>query len=80
MVGNFLAVANTTEGQEMSETRLTPAGNHPANPEPGKEDLLDRWQYRIFKVVLFIIALYAMWEFLNEHVPVKETFKRIVGW
>jgi hypothetical protein len=44
------------------------------------EDRLDRWQYRLFKVVLFVIAVWAMWKFLNEHVPVAEALRGLVRW
>jgi len=42
-------------------------------------DPLDRWQYRLFKIVLFIIAVWAMWRFLNEHVPVAKSICRLLG-
>jgi hypothetical protein len=41
-------------------------------------DPFDRWLFRIFKVVLFVIALWALWKFLNEHVPVLEAAKWLV--
>jgi hypothetical protein len=47
--------------------------------ENRREDRLDRWQYRIFKVVLFIIAVYTMWQFLNAHVPVGKALSRLFG-
>ena len=53
-----------------------PESRHNSNqPDP-----LDRWQYRLFKVVLFIIAVWAMWKFLNEHVPVGHAIKSLLGY
>jgi hypothetical protein len=56
----------------MSVSKLDPPHNS------HKEDSLDRWQYRLFKVVLFLIAVWAMWKFLNEHVPVEEGIRGFV--
>jgi len=43
------------------------------------QDPLDGWLYRLFKIVLFIIAVWAMWRFLNEHVPVEKSICRFLG-
>jgi hypothetical protein len=43
------------------------------------QDPFDRSLYRLFKIVLFIIAVWAMWRFLNEHVPVEESICRFFG-
>ncbi len=43
------------------------------------QDPLDRWQYRIFRWVLFIIALYFMWKFLNDHVPIGKAIGKLLG-
>ena len=43
------------------------------------QDPFDRWLYRLFKIVLFIIAVWAMWRFLNEHVPVEKPICRFLG-
>jgi hypothetical protein len=50
------------------------------NDKPQKsDDTLDRWQYKIFKIVLFIIGLYFMWQFLNAHVPVGKAVSKLFG-
>lgn len=43
------------------------------------QDPFDRWLFLIFKLVLFIIALWALWKFLNEHVPVGKALSRLFG-
>ncbi len=48
-----------------------PDSSRPSSNQP-HQDPLDRWQFRLFKVVLFIIAVWAMLKFLNEHVPIVE--------
>ena len=58
-----------------------------SGPEPSRQnsnnqsnqDPLDRWQYRLFKIVLFIIAVWAMWQFLNEHVPIGKAIAHLFG-
>lgn len=47
-----------------------------SNNQPN-QDPLDRWQYRLFKIVLFIIAVWAMWKFLNEHVPIGNAIEHL---
>ena len=44
------------------------------------QDRLERWQYRLFKVVLFLIAVWAMLKFLNEHVPILEGMRWLLHW
>lgn len=59
---------------------IHPDATFSPNQAPQKtEHLLDRWQYKIFKFVLFIIAVYFMWQFLNAHVPVGKALSRLLG-
>jgi len=62
----------------MSERKLTASRQDSNNQR--NQDPLDRWQYRIFRIVLFIIAIWAMWKFLNEHVPIAKDISHILGW
>ena len=48
-----------------------PDSSRPNSNQP-HQDPLERLQFRLFKVVLFIIAVWAMLKFLNEHVPIVE--------
>jgi len=53
-------------------------GNYQCNRND-HQDPFDRCLYRLFKIVLFIIAVWSMWRFLNEHVPVEESICRFLG-
>lgn len=59
------------------------SSNQP-NPNPNanqpSQDPLDRWLFRLFKIVLFIIAVWALWKFLNEHVPIGEGIRSFFHW
>ena len=56
-----------------------PNSARPDSNQPN-QDPLDRWQFRLFKIVLFIIAVWAMLKFLNEHVPVADGGRRFLHW
>jgi len=60
------------------KSKLSPVYEPDKNQRP-REDFLDKWQYRIFKAVLFIIAVYTMWQFLNAHVPVGKALSKLFG-
>lgn len=45
---------------------------------PINADALERWQYRIFRYVLFVIFLYMMYELLNHHTHVGDLIIRVV--
>jgi hypothetical protein len=44
--------------------------------EERKPDRLDRLEYKLFRLVVFIISVYLMYELLNKHTHIAE---RITG-
>jgi hypothetical protein len=48
--------------------------------QPVKQpDFLDRWQYQIFRWVLFIISLWVMFELLDSHIHILRFVSGMVG-
>jgi hypothetical protein len=43
--------------------------SHELHPKP---DVFERWQYRIFRVVLFVIFLSMMYQLLNQHTHIGD--------
>jgi hypothetical protein len=43
-------------------------------------ELLGHFEWVIFRVVMFIIFLYIVFDLLAKHVPIKEAFKRLIEW
>jgi hypothetical protein len=41
---------------------------------------LGHYEWVIFRVVMFIIFLYIVFELLARHVPIKEAVKSLIEW
>lgn len=52
---------------------------NPRQNSNNHQDPFDRWQYRLFKFVLFLIGVWGLWKFLNEHVPIGAAISRLLG-
>ena len=50
------------------------------NSNQPHQDPFDRLEFRLFRVVLFIMAVWAMLKFLNEHVPIVEAIRWVLHW
>jgi len=41
---------------------------------------LGHYEWVIFRVVMFIIFLYVVFELLDKHIPIKAAIKRLIEW
>jgi hypothetical protein len=58
----------------MSVSNHLDSSRRNSNPQ----DPFDKWQFGLFRIVLFIIAVWAMLKFLNEHVPILDGLRWII--
>jgi hypothetical protein len=41
-------------------------------------ELLEQWEYPLFRLVMFIIFLYCLVELLDKHIPIKAPIKKLL--